>query len=202
MRGLCFSRDGPGLQKLDLTDREQVAAVFADFNPMAVVHCAAERRPDVCEKDAEHTNSINNPARRAIGASRRPFCSFQHTEATHSSRLLAQHSALTTAFAVWQVREIGRDMHILFVKVRFPSRNKLCSLLCGSLTPNRPPSAALAGGHGRKDAGRHGQASRNFDPEPLCRALRHCDRWCPCPEGSPDGSRARCRNPEASQRLG
>jgi len=38
VRGLWFSRDGPGLQKLDLTDREQVAAVFADFNPTAVVH--------------------------------------------------------------------------------------------------------------------------------------------------------------------
>lgn len=58
--GLSFSREGPGLTKLDLRDADAVSALFKDVQPVtAVVHCAAERRPDVCETDLEHTQIMN-----------------------------------------------------------------------------------------------------------------------------------------------
>jgi len=48
--GLCFSREAPGLTKLDLRDADAISTLFKDTQPItAVVHCAAERRPDVCE---------------------------------------------------------------------------------------------------------------------------------------------------------
>lgn len=70
--GLAHSRSGEGLVKLDLTDNAAVEKVFREFKPnctqskpstpqyveipadyvdiSGVIHCAAERRPDVAEK--------------------------------------------------------------------------------------------------------------------------------------------------------
>ncbi|KAH9852250.1 NAD-P-binding protein [Lenzites betulinus] len=57
--GLAHSRTKEGLKKLDLTDNATTEAVFAEFKPHWVIHCAAERRPDVAEKDPEATRVIN-----------------------------------------------------------------------------------------------------------------------------------------------
>mmetsp|Transcript_28797 Transcript_28797/g.51510 ORF Transcript_28797/g.51510 Transcript_28797/m.51510 type:complete len:300 (-) Transcript_28797:81-980(-) len=62
VRGTCFSRQQPGLVRLDLRDAEAVKLIFEDFQPDAVIHCAAERRPDVCEKDQEGTLKLNATA--------------------------------------------------------------------------------------------------------------------------------------------
>ncbi|KAF5381345.1 hypothetical protein D9615_008349 [Tricholomella constricta] len=48
--GLSHTRSGEGLVQLDLTKREDVERAFEDFRPNWVIHCAAERRPDVAEK--------------------------------------------------------------------------------------------------------------------------------------------------------
>ncbi|KAG6888103.1 hypothetical protein C0995_010668 [Termitomyces sp. Mi166 len=53
--GLSHTRPGEGLVQLDLTNQEEVEKVFTDFKPNWVIHCAAERRPDVAEKDPEGT---------------------------------------------------------------------------------------------------------------------------------------------------
>ncbi|EMD35673.1 hypothetical protein CERSUDRAFT_116405 [Gelatoporia subvermispora B] len=57
--GLAHSRATGELQKLDLLDSKEVEKVFADFNPEWVIHCAAERRPDVAEKNPDGTRKLN-----------------------------------------------------------------------------------------------------------------------------------------------
>ncbi|MES1914755.1 MAG: hypothetical protein MHM6MM_006793 [Cercozoa sp. M6MM] len=47
--GLGFSRAEGEIRKLDLTDSEAVGAFLAETAPECVVHCAAERRPDVIQ---------------------------------------------------------------------------------------------------------------------------------------------------------
>lgn len=53
MKGLSHSRPTEDLEPLDLTDPFKTVKVFADFAPDWVIHCAAERRPDVAEKVRE-----------------------------------------------------------------------------------------------------------------------------------------------------
>lgn len=59
--GLAFSRADPEkqLRRVDLTDDAQVREVVEELHPKVIVHCAAERRPDVCEGDEKATQSIN-----------------------------------------------------------------------------------------------------------------------------------------------
>jgi S-adenosylmethionine synthetase len=48
--GLARSGIAPGLTQIDLLDEAAVEALFRHSRPHWVVHCAAERRPDVVEK--------------------------------------------------------------------------------------------------------------------------------------------------------
>jgi S-adenosylmethionine synthetase len=48
--GLARSRIAPGLTQLDLLDEGAVEALVQQLRPQWVIHCAAERRPDVAEK--------------------------------------------------------------------------------------------------------------------------------------------------------
>ncbi|BFZ15005.1 hypothetical protein BsWGS_18043 [Bradybaena similaris] len=57
--GLAFSRAGGNLKKADLTDPGQVEAVVQEFQPTVILHSAAERRPDVVEKQEGETKKIN-----------------------------------------------------------------------------------------------------------------------------------------------
>ncbi|TFK49153.1 NAD(P)-binding protein [Heliocybe sulcata] len=57
--GLAHSRATDGLKKVDLTNKEETELVLKEFQPNWVVHCAAERRPDVAEKDPQGTAVLN-----------------------------------------------------------------------------------------------------------------------------------------------
>ncbi|XP_002741389.1 methionine adenosyltransferase 2 subunit beta-like [Saccoglossus kowalevskii] len=57
--GLAFSRATGSLKKVDITDEEQVRNVMKEFKPSVVVHSAAERRPDIVEKQEEVTKKLN-----------------------------------------------------------------------------------------------------------------------------------------------
>ncbi|TFK92338.1 NAD(P)-binding protein [Polyporus arcularius HHB13444] len=57
--GLARSRSTDELKKLDLLDASATETLFSDFKPDWVIHCAAERRPDVAERDPEATRKIN-----------------------------------------------------------------------------------------------------------------------------------------------
>ncbi|KAJ7100203.1 hypothetical protein B0H15DRAFT_819132 [Mycena belliarum] len=56
---LAHSRSGDGLTTLDLLDEAEVEKVFRGFKPNWVIHCAAERRPDVAEKNPEGARKLN-----------------------------------------------------------------------------------------------------------------------------------------------
>ncbi|TKY87952.1 hypothetical protein EX895_003048 [Sporisorium graminicola] len=72
-RALAFSRADPEKQlvKLDLTDAAAVESCLHEFQPDVIVHTAAERRPDVVEKDpaASHAINVDTPASIATIAS-------------------------------------------------------------------------------------------------------------------------------------
>lgn len=57
--GTAFSRATDTLIKVDLCDPEAVSACIRDFKPHAIIHAAAERRPDVCEGDEAATTALN-----------------------------------------------------------------------------------------------------------------------------------------------
>ncbi|PPQ86623.1 hypothetical protein CVT25_006807, partial [Psilocybe cyanescens] len=57
--GLANSRVGAGLEKLDLTNREDVDTFFHKTRPNWVIHCAAERRPDIAERDPAAAQRLN-----------------------------------------------------------------------------------------------------------------------------------------------
>ncbi|OSC97763.1 NAD-P-binding protein [Trametes coccinea BRFM310] len=57
--GLAYSHPRDELKQLDLTDATATERVFSEFKPEWVIHCAAERRPDVAEKDPEGARRLN-----------------------------------------------------------------------------------------------------------------------------------------------
>lgn len=63
---LSYSQRGDGLVPLNLLDGDAVKKTFADFRPDAVLHCAAERRPDVAEKDPAAAKQLNVEASRQL----------------------------------------------------------------------------------------------------------------------------------------
>lgn len=59
VHGLAFSRAIPPLEKLDLTSESEVARYFEEEAPEVVVHLAAERRPDIVDKNVGRAQVIN-----------------------------------------------------------------------------------------------------------------------------------------------
>ncbi|KAJ3570133.1 hypothetical protein NP233_g4595 [Leucocoprinus birnbaumii] len=57
--GLANSRAQGGLSKIDLTDQSAIQDFLRESKPDWVIHCAAERRPDVAEKDPDGAQRLN-----------------------------------------------------------------------------------------------------------------------------------------------
>ncbi|KAI7871721.1 RmlD-like substrate binding domain-containing protein [Spinellus fusiger] len=66
--GTALTRAGDGLVKLDLTNKEELESFVAEHKPQAIVHCAAERRPDVAENDKQGTRELNVAVPKHLGA--------------------------------------------------------------------------------------------------------------------------------------
>lgn len=64
--GLAYSRSGKSLERIDLTSDSDIDSLFAEHAPQIVVHCAAERRPDVSEKDPDATTKLNVDSTRLL----------------------------------------------------------------------------------------------------------------------------------------
>lgn len=64
--GLAFSRAQGGLRKVDLKNKDEVNYVIQEFQPNVVIHAAAERRPDIVEKNEEESTKLNVTATRII----------------------------------------------------------------------------------------------------------------------------------------
>lgn len=57
--GLGFSRARHPLVKLNLLDENELSVFVNRENPDCIIHCAAERRPDVSEADPETSEKLN-----------------------------------------------------------------------------------------------------------------------------------------------
>jgi len=57
--GLAFSRARAPLVRADLTDANAIATLFEERRPELVIHAAAERRPDVVDKDPGRAQALN-----------------------------------------------------------------------------------------------------------------------------------------------
>jgi S-adenosylmethionine synthetase len=47
---LSHTRSGDGLTPINLLDLDNTEGLFQQFKPEWIIHCAAERRPDIAEK--------------------------------------------------------------------------------------------------------------------------------------------------------
>ncbi|KAI0380817.1 NAD(P)-binding protein [Hypomontagnella monticulosa] len=69
VKGTGYSRaDGSSILKVDLTDAQQLEAALENTKPQVVVHCAANRFPDKCDKDPEGTRALNVEATRKLAS--------------------------------------------------------------------------------------------------------------------------------------
>ncbi|GAA5961836.1 hypothetical protein JCM3765_004090 [Sporobolomyces pararoseus] len=59
VKGLAFSRGTDGLIQLDLNDPSATKQLLESLSPTVVIHCAAERKPDVCEKTPSVARALN-----------------------------------------------------------------------------------------------------------------------------------------------
>jgi len=57
--GTAFSRVKGNLRKVDLTNAESALSFLREIQPQMIINCAAERRPDVCEKQVQLTHQMN-----------------------------------------------------------------------------------------------------------------------------------------------
>ncbi len=57
--GTCFSRNAPGLHRLDLTDRSSTAGLIQDFKPDIVYLPAAITTPSLCQSDPDLARAVN-----------------------------------------------------------------------------------------------------------------------------------------------
>ncbi|XP_037762789.2 methionine adenosyltransferase 2 subunit beta [Chelonia mydas] len=70
--GCGYSRARPKFERVNLLDSIGVHDIIQDFQPHVIVHCAAERRPDVVESQADVVSQLNvtasgNLAKEAAG---------------------------------------------------------------------------------------------------------------------------------------
>jgi len=73
---LTFHRERPGLKKLDLTDTNATEALFKDFHPSVIIHCAAERRPDVAQNRPNYVENLNAGVPHLLAELARQFDAF------------------------------------------------------------------------------------------------------------------------------
>ncbi|KAI5918562.1 hypothetical protein F4810DRAFT_568963 [Camillea tinctor] len=69
VKGTGFSRaDGSIVLKVDLGKPSELEACLDNVKPQVVVHCAANRFPDKCDKDPEAARALNIEATRSLAA--------------------------------------------------------------------------------------------------------------------------------------
>ncbi|XP_076026625.1 methionine adenosyltransferase 2 subunit beta isoform X2 [Genypterus blacodes] len=77
--GTGYRRARPRLLRCDITDEDAVKTLIQDHKPHVIVHCAAERRPDVVERHTEAAVNLN----------------------VHATGTLAKEAALSGAFFLY-----------------------------------------------------------------------------------------------------
>lgn len=57
--GTAYTRPAPTLTQVDLADLEHLTDFLDSAKPEMIIHSAAERRPDVSQRDPEGTQRLN-----------------------------------------------------------------------------------------------------------------------------------------------
>ncbi len=57
--GIAYSRARKGLKKINLLIRQEIDAFVKKVKPHCIIHCAAIRNPDICEKNPGLTKGLN-----------------------------------------------------------------------------------------------------------------------------------------------
>lgn len=64
--GTSFRRTAPGVERVDLSQTAEIPAFLDRLAPAVIIHSAAERRPDVSERDPAGTQRLNVGATAAL----------------------------------------------------------------------------------------------------------------------------------------
>ena len=67
--GTAYSRTTEELVRLNVLERRQIESCIEKVRPDCIIHCAATRKPDICEKDPELTTRLNVDATKWIAVS-------------------------------------------------------------------------------------------------------------------------------------
>eukprot|EP01100_Stratorugosa_tubuloviscum_P000915 TRINITY_DN1201_c1_g2_i2.p1 TRINITY_DN1201_c1_g2~~TRINITY_DN1201_c1_g2_i2.p1 ORF type:complete len:302 (-),score=137.30 TRINITY_DN1201_c1_g2_i2:282-1187(-) len=57
--GVAKTRTGPKIRNLDLTNEQALTSLLNEFQPEIIIHTAAERRVDVCDRDKDYAFQLN-----------------------------------------------------------------------------------------------------------------------------------------------
>merc|ERR1711971_247209 len=161
--GLCFSRPGPNLTKLDLTDESATARFLNELKPEIVIHASAQRFPDKVEKDPKAALELNVVVSRSLAAlckklkARLIYIStdyvFDGTAAPYSHlaspKPANRYGETKLASLVWACpRPEGERSHSASGRVEEPGKTCFTFQLRGAMScPHR---------RHRQDPGRHG----------------------------------------------
>ncbi|MCE5255414.1 MAG: SDR family oxidoreductase [Spirochaetaceae bacterium] len=74
--GLAFSRAHAPLIKADLANSGEIESIIASQKPDLVIHAAAERRPDIVDKDPKRAQALNVEATANMAAACRKYGTF------------------------------------------------------------------------------------------------------------------------------
>ncbi|KAI3369160.1 hypothetical protein L3Q82_026112 [Scortum barcoo] len=77
--GTGYRRARPRLLRCDLTDEDAIRGLLQEYKPDVIIHCAAERRPDVVERHTEAAVNLN----------------------VHATSTLAKEAAISGAFLLY-----------------------------------------------------------------------------------------------------
>ncbi|MCD6393191.1 MAG: SDR family oxidoreductase [Planctomycetes bacterium] len=66
--GTAYSRTTEDLVMMNVLERRQIESCIEKVRPDCIIHCAATRKPDICEKDPDLTTRLNVNATKWIAA--------------------------------------------------------------------------------------------------------------------------------------
>ncbi|XP_027461516.1 methionine adenosyltransferase 2 subunit beta isoform X3 [Callorhinus ursinus] len=139
--GCGFRRARPKFEQVNLLDSEAVHHIIHDFQPHVIVHCAAERRPDVVENQPDAASQLNvdasgNLAKEAGAAVLRIPVLYGEVEKL-------EESAVTVMFD--KVQFSNKSANMDHWQQRFPTHVKDVATVCRQLAEKRMLDPSIKG---------------------------------------------------------
>ncbi|XP_060053051.1 methionine adenosyltransferase 2 subunit beta isoform X2 [Erinaceus europaeus] len=139
--GCGFRRARPRFEQVNLLDPAAVHHILQDFQPQVIVHCAAERRPDVVESQPDAASQLNvdasgNLAKEAGAAVLRIPVLYGEVEKL-------EESAVTVVFD--KVQFSNKSANMDHWQQRFPTHVKDVAHVCRRLAERRMLDPSIKG---------------------------------------------------------